>query len=1106
MAIKINFDVAHNPEVPTLVLARRNGDKLGLINAKSIEVTDNMVDACEMSFTVYKYIDNKKDPLWDLITNFKLVYCIEWDKWFECTVELDESNEITKTVMCKLLGHAELSQIMLYNIEINTEIDIEREDYVIPTVLYREDKPEASLMHRIMEKAPHYSVIEVGDTIKNMQRTFSFNDTSIYDACQQIAEELNCLFVFNSNSDKDGNIQRTISIYDLESNCKSCGYRGDFFGECPECGSTNVIYGYGEDTTIFVTADEIADSIQFTMDTDAIKNCFKLEAGDDLMTATIKNCNPNGTDYIWYISDQMKEDMSKELVDGLAAYDELYQNYLVSPIELDKDVITGYNAFVEIYKNYNKDLEKIDEEIIGFPSLIDAYYNAFDLAIYLQSGLMPSIDIAKPSIDDEANKLNNASNISPVAVNVGTDTKVNVLKAATTPTIDNIVLSMAKTIVDSRYRVKVADGSTLSSKDEIYVDEDGMEYRIWTGHFIVSTYSDDDDIEPRITEDIKVKVNADYKTFIKRKLDKTVYDNEIADVSIAGLFELELEDFKNELKKYSLNRLKSFDNACRSCVEVLEEQGVADGETWGNVDRADLYNDLYVPYSEKLDAIIAETAVRNSEIVSIIGEYDEDGEIKTTGLRNLIEDKKAEIQNALDLEKFLGEELWFELCSFRREDKFSNENYISEGFNNAEIIDKATEFIEVAQKEIYKSAEKQCSISADLKNLLVIKKFKPLADKFETGNWLRVMADDKVYKLRLVNYSINYDDFASMSVEFSDTVGVNSTVKSVQGVLSQASSMATSYPAVSRQAKQGKESNDVLNSWVSNGLDSTNVRILGGAQGQTQHWDGHGMLFREYDSAANEYSPEQMKIVNSTMAITNDNWKTVKTAIGKFHYIDPADGQEKIGYGVNGEVLIGKLILGERISLSNPEGSLSFNNDGLVVVNGDSIMKFNKEGLIAESENHSVAINLDNGKDNSILRIKSNNESILYLDNSGNLNVEGIIRASELTLGEGVTLNAKTDIDNLSVVALSGEYSDLKNQPELFSGSYNDLTNKPKYGDLEGTPTLATVAETGKYEDIVIEENAKEKLLYIDKDGKPTYLSLKDLKAMLEEVVIDEEG
>lgn len=45
----------------------------------------------------------------------------EWDMWFETYVEIDEENEDIKKVTGKSLGEAELSQIMLYNIEINTE-------------------------------------------------------------------------------------------------------------------------------------------------------------------------------------------------------------------------------------------------------------------------------------------------------------------------------------------------------------------------------------------------------------------------------------------------------------------------------------------------------------------------------------------------------------------------------------------------------------------------------------------------------------------------------------------------------------------------------------------------------------------------------------------------------------------------------------------------------------------------------------------------------------------------------------------------------------------------------------------------------------------------
>ena len=129
MAIKIKFDSAHNPQVPTIVLAKKNGDKLGQLNAKEIEVSDSLNDASEITFTVYKNIDGKECALWDDIVDFKLVYCVEWNMWFEITVELDESNEIKKTVFCTQLGQAELSQIMLYDIEINTEDDIARDDY-----------------------------------------------------------------------------------------------------------------------------------------------------------------------------------------------------------------------------------------------------------------------------------------------------------------------------------------------------------------------------------------------------------------------------------------------------------------------------------------------------------------------------------------------------------------------------------------------------------------------------------------------------------------------------------------------------------------------------------------------------------------------------------------------------------------------------------------------------------------------------------------------------------------------------------------------------------------------------------------------------------------
>ena len=1109
MTIKIKFDAAHNPEEPTLVLARRNGDKLGKIDAKSIEVTDSINDAAEITFNVYKYIDGEKDLLWDQIVNFKLVYCVEWNKWFECTVETDENIETVKTVFCTQLGQAELSQIMLYNIEINTEGDIARDDYIIPTVLYDEKNPEASLLHRIMEKAPHYKVIHVDYTIASIQRTFSFDNTSIYDAMQDISEEIHCLFVFHSNSDGNGNIQRTISVYDLESNCIDCGHRGEFTVTCSECGSENISEGYGDDTLIFVTADEIADSIQLTTDTDSIKNCFKLEAGDDLMTATIKNCNPNGSDYIWHLSKDMMEDMSSDLVAKISEYNQMYEQYQTSEIELDESLLDEYNKLVKKYKELmnNEDLEFIESPMVGFPALIDAYYNTFDLKLYLQSGLMPTVNTARPSIEDEIAELTTA-NLSPVAVNVGS-TSSNPLKAAYVSTVDNLVLAVAKTLVDSRYKVKIADGSTLSN----YTD--GASERTWKGRIILTAYSDEE--MTATTDLIEVKVNDDYETFVRRKIDKALSSGDAEDLSISGLFkknliadleegETEKDSFEYALKEYSLNRLTSFHDACQSCIDIMIEMGVADGETWGNVEYANLYGDLYTPYYNKLAAIQEEMNIRNAEIAIIAGIYDEDGDVISSGLQTIIEDKKSEIQDALNFEAFLGKELWLEFCSFRREDKYSNDNYVSDGLNNAELIAKASEFIETANKEIYKSAELQCSISADLRNLLVIDKFKPLVEDFRVGNWLRVMVDDKLYKLRLISYTIDYESLDGISVEFSDTTKVNSTVKSVQEVLSQASSMATSYSTVQRQASQGEESKSVINNWFDVGLDATNVRIIGGADGQTQSWDSHGMLFREYDESTGEYLPEQLKIINSTMAITDDNWKTTKTAVGKYYYTDLETGELKMAYGVNAETIIGKLIIGENLSFSNSSNNMTFDENGLVV--SDDIN----------------TVSISPNKDESVFSIKKNGSNVFWLDEDGNVTVTGNVVATNLDV-EGATVtgfhdvalsgsyNDLSDKPELAKVATTGSYNDLTDTPELnlskvaTSGSYNDLVDKPdlatvatsgSYDDLSNKPSFNNVAYSGNYTDLAGDISDAGKLLYIGVDGSVTSISISDLKVLLE--------
>ena len=640
MAVKIKFDSNHNVIPPTFVLATRSGKKMNTpIPAVGITIADHFNDKFELNFSVSKYDNGVEYPLWDKLQDFKLCWCKEWDVWFEMYVEKTDDYSLAKHVTLVSLCEAELSQINLYEIEINTENDIARDDYE-PSVLYNPNKPQASILNRILDKAPHYSIEFVDTSIASIQRTFSFDDTTIYDAMQEIAEEIDCIFVFNSGSNSDGSIKRSISVFDLESYCYDCGNRGHYSGKCSECGSTNVTRGYGEDTPIFVSTENLADEITLTTDYESVKNCFRLEAGDDLMTATIINCNPNGSQYLWYITDEMKEDMSSGLVTKLEQYDDAYAYYRDEyPTTIPSNLVTAYNNIVTKYRQYEEDLLTISSPITGYSKLMNVYYDTINLQLLLESTLMPTRTINQTDAAAQAALLT-VGNMSPVSVNN--------LSSVSLTSANNAVLSKAKVLIDPRFKVTIVTSSYNSSS------------HTWTGNFSVENYSDEEDVATSST--INIVIDGNFEKFLQQQIDQTLknVESEIASQGasdIISLFKLSLTNFKSELKKYCLASLDLFEDSCRKCLEVLQAQGVADNKTWADRN-PNMYNTVYVPYYNKLLAIQTELKTRESEIATISGVLGKKGDVVKAGVQTYIVKSKNYIQKKINMQNYLGENLW----------------------------------------------------------------------------------------------------------------------------------------------------------------------------------------------------------------------------------------------------------------------------------------------------------------------------------------------------------------------------------------------------------------------------------------------------------------
>ena len=320
---KFTYDMFDHIEQPTFILSNIYHHHIGEINNVDIDdvnVNINMSSADEMSFNVYKERNGEKCNVWDDLVSFKYVYVPEHNEYYKIDVSLEEDNATVKKLTLTSAAEHELGNRIIRSLEVNTESDIERDEYA-PTIFYDPTNPEASLLNRILSiKTPGWSVDHVDGTLCKIQRTFSISNQSIYQALTDtIAKEIECLFTFDS-------VNRKISAYDLDNICLNpeCGYRGNFTDECPRCQGKQIHYGYGKDTNIFISYNNFSDKMTVDGDEGQVKNCFYVTGGDDNINAAIINCNPTGTAYIYKFSEADYKDMPPELVEKLKQYSAYY--------------------------------------------------------------------------------------------------------------------------------------------------------------------------------------------------------------------------------------------------------------------------------------------------------------------------------------------------------------------------------------------------------------------------------------------------------------------------------------------------------------------------------------------------------------------------------------------------------------------------------------------------------------------------------------------------------------------------------------------------------------------------------------------------------------
>lgn len=1001
---KIVFDKNHNVDMPTLLLQNRNFDTIGIFsNISNLTYSENFNSSNEISFTTYfKNGNGQINPLWNSICDLKIIYIPEFNERFEISVSIDEEDSTRKNISAHSLCESELSNIRLYNIEINTELDIQNElyDENFPTIFFRnpdlymdydwsnikyknyseKDKKEllrkSSLLHRILEKAPHYSIDYVAPSIANIQRSFHISDTDIYsELTGEISEEFNCIFLFNS-------MTREISVYDLYNTCKKCGYRGDFSNYCPECRSTDFSGQYGKDTTVFLSTDNFAEGINLTTNSNSLKNCFFVEGGDDIITSAIRSINPNGSSYIFNITDELKSDMPSPLSSALDSYNDLYQKYNTSHLyTLPENYVDKYNSVVnyvnERFPNEKKFSLIQKSGTIGYPATTEMMYEAIDLFGFVNSSMMPTVLTSGYDIEESLEMIVNGfhhgfTNDSHSFTN---EIAIDNYTSAIVSTIERIIKNTAKIFYSSAYY-------DLDVDTKYYIPGTTSSNGIWNGIFILTSLTEKDENGNKLTkssETINLSITGNVELFIEQKIYRAVAEmDEIKKYDISNL-KLEETSFRTQLGYYSLQELQNLSDSFQGCLDIIMSLDIED-----NAFNKELEKKYYNFYFSRKKLIDSEVLIRNSMVESIKNIYFYDS--KSNKISGCLYKIRKETNDILDFEKYIkslenGNELWNTFCSYRREDKYSNSNYISDGLTNAEIIKNAQTLLDVATKELYRASHPQYTIDSTLQNLLMIKEFEPLIKNFSVGNWIRIGIDDKIFRLRLLSYQINYDELQSIDVEFATIEYIWSGFSDIKSVIDSATSISESYSSIMQQVDISKQTNEYVKSWIDDGFKATQTKFSTSDK-QDIIIDRHGLLARLYDESNDCFSPFQLKILNNGLYFTSDEWKNIEVGVGRISYIDPESKQPVNDYGMIAKTVVGKLILSEKLGIYNANGSLKFTENGFFISNNKSGSEKNTFSVDPNSNDKMLKITKGDG---------NSKEDVFYTDNEGNLHMIGIM-------------------------------------------------------------------------------------------------------------------
>lgn len=286
-------------ETPNFVLCKASKDKIGVLRCVDKKMSVKFNDIGNISFKIYRYIDNEPNPYYDLVKGSKYIYVpnINYYRITSCNIQSEntenEYKECTaEETQCNLLNR----KLDTFVVNMGTVESIEEIKYPGQNRRVKfcdKINTDLSLLHCIIEeKAPEWTIGHVDVELCDQERSFEVSIQDVYSfLTQDVSTAFDCVFFFDT-------INNIINVYKTENTGKS--------------------------TNIHISHKNLASSFSVNTSDDDIKTYLKL-TGEDELTIREINMGYDGIYILDYYHDP--EFMTQGLYDAFTAWKEKRAGY-----------------------------------------------------------------------------------------------------------------------------------------------------------------------------------------------------------------------------------------------------------------------------------------------------------------------------------------------------------------------------------------------------------------------------------------------------------------------------------------------------------------------------------------------------------------------------------------------------------------------------------------------------------------------------------------------------------------------------------------------------------------------------------------------------------